>query len=200
MPRLALVSSLCLAFVAAAAPPARTQENAAICKDEGTPPDAAIAACSKIISVSKAKTNDLASTYYNRAIAYRQRNELDNALSDYSDAIKINPKHAEQHRLRLIVQRVRGQNVHRIVPMRLLRQQAIARIARRFLDAGLGLVAFPAQRDMVAPEALPTPWIGGGGTTSTLASVTSCIAAFMPTNSERRSCPLPRWLHGLSVT
>ena len=52
------------------------------------PPDAAIAACSKIISASKAKTNDLASTYYNRAIAYRQKNDLDNALSDYSDAIR----------------------------------------------------------------------------------------------------------------
>ena len=53
---------------------------------------------------------------------------------------------------------------------------------------------------MVAPDALPTPWIGGGGTTSTRASITSCIARFMPMNSDSRSCPLPRSLHGLSVT
>src|SRR6187455_3399503 len=90
MPRLPIVSSLCLALISLVAPPAGAQENAAICKDEASAPDAAIAACSKIISVSKAKTNDLASTYYNRAIAYRQKNDLDNALSDYNDAIKIN--------------------------------------------------------------------------------------------------------------
>ena len=35
---------------------------------------------------------------------------------------------------------------------------------------------------------------------STRASITSCIALFMPTNSESRSWPLPRWLQGLSVT
>src|ERR1041385_4021786 len=94
MPRLPIVSSICLALAALAAAPAAAQENAAICKDEASAPDVAIAACSKIIQVSKARTNDLASTYYNRAIAYRQKNDLDNALSDYSDAIKINPKHA----------------------------------------------------------------------------------------------------------
>src|SRR3954449_7760723 len=93
MPRLAIVSSVCLALAGLAAP-AAAQENAAVCKDESTPADTAIAACSKIIAASKAKTNDLASTYYNRAIAYRQKNDFDNALSDYSDAIKINPKYA----------------------------------------------------------------------------------------------------------
>ena len=72
MPRLPLVSSICLALAAFAAPPAGAQDNTAICKDEASAPEAAIAACSKIISASKAKTNDLASTYYNRAIAYRK--------------------------------------------------------------------------------------------------------------------------------
>ena len=94
MPRLPIVSSLCLVLSALAPLPAGAQDSTAICKDESSAPDAAIAACGKIISASKAKTNDLASTYYNRAIAYRQKNDLDNALSDYNDAIKINPKHA----------------------------------------------------------------------------------------------------------
>ena len=44
--------------------------------------------------MSKAKTNDLASTYYNRAIAYRQKDDSDSALSDYNDSIRINPQHA----------------------------------------------------------------------------------------------------------
>src|SRR3954467_5590991 len=108
MPRLAIVSSVCLALAGLAAPPAAAQENAAVCKDESTPPDTAIAACSKIIAASKAKTNDLASTYYNRAIAYRQKNDLDNALSDYSDAIKINPKHARAFNNRGTIYKEKG--------------------------------------------------------------------------------------------
>ena len=108
MPRLPLVSSVCLALLGMAAPPAVAQENAAICKDESSAPDVAIAACTKIISVSKAKTNDLASTYYNRAIAYRQKNDLDNALSDYSDAIKINPKHARAFNNRGTIYKEKG--------------------------------------------------------------------------------------------
>jgi len=62
MSRLPLVSSLCLALLGISTLPAGAQENAAICKDESSAADAAIAACTKIISVSKAKTNDLAST------------------------------------------------------------------------------------------------------------------------------------------
>src|SRR5262245_46619790 len=108
MLRLPIVSPFCFALLCVAAPSAAAQENAAICKDEASPADAAIAACSKIIQVSKAKTNDLASTYYNRAIAYRQKNDLDNALSDYSDAIKINPKHARAFNNRGTIYKEKG--------------------------------------------------------------------------------------------
>src|SRR5690242_10315007 len=108
MPRLPLVSSICLALAAFGVPPASAQDNTAICKDEASAPDAAIAACSKIIAASKAKTNDLASTYYNRAIAYRQKGDLDNALSDYNDAIKINPKHARAFNNRGTINKEKG--------------------------------------------------------------------------------------------
>src|SRR5205814_4819976 len=108
MPHLGRISSPCRALPRIAAPTAGAQENAAICKDENTGPDAAIAACTRIISTSKAKTNDLASTYYNRAIGYRQKNDLDNALSDYSDAIKINPKHARAFNNRGTIYKEKG--------------------------------------------------------------------------------------------
>src|ERR1044072_4575096 len=108
MRRLPIVSPLCLALLSVAPPPAAAQENAAICKDEASTADAAIAACSKIISVSRTKTNDLASTYYNRAIAYRQKNDLDNALSDYNDAVKINPKHARAFNNRGTIYKEKG--------------------------------------------------------------------------------------------
>ena len=52
MPRLPIVSSLCLALLTLA--PAAAQENAAVCKDEASTPDAAVAACGKIIAASKA--------------------------------------------------------------------------------------------------------------------------------------------------
>src|SRR5262245_39601535 len=108
MPRLPVVSSLCLALLGITAPPIAAQENAAICKDESSAADAAIAACTKIISASKARTNDLASTYYNRAIAYRQKSDLDNAISDYNDAIKINPKHARAFNNRGTIYKEKG--------------------------------------------------------------------------------------------
>jgi tetratricopeptide (TPR) repeat protein len=92
MPRLRSLSFLSAALIAAST--ASAQDNAAICKDDGVAPEAAIAACTRIISTSKAKTNDLASTYYNRAISYRQKGEIDSALADYNEAIRINPKHA----------------------------------------------------------------------------------------------------------
>src|SRR5262245_33639899 len=94
MPKRTPALLLAIALAGLRVIPAAAQDHAAVCKDESASADAAIAACSKIISVSKAKTNDLASIYYNRAIAFRQKNEIDSALADYNEAIKINPKHA----------------------------------------------------------------------------------------------------------
>ena len=46
--------------------------------------------CAGIVKAGKTKGNDLAVTYYNRAISYRQKNDTDAALADYNDSIRIN--------------------------------------------------------------------------------------------------------------
>jgi hypothetical protein len=43
------------------------------------------------------------------------------------------------------------------------------------------------------------PWIAGGGTTRIRASSITDSFSFKPTNSERRSSPLPRALHSLRM-
>ncbi len=49
----------------------------AVCKDENAAADAAIEACTRIIKAGKTRGADLAITYYNRAISYRQKNDND---------------------------------------------------------------------------------------------------------------------------
>src|SRR3981189_776860 len=75
--------------------PAALADDAGGCKDENAPAEAAVEACTRIIKAGKTKGNDLAITYYNRAISYRQKNDNESALSDYNESIRINPKYAK---------------------------------------------------------------------------------------------------------
>src|ERR1700737_3901781 len=75
--------------------PAALADDAGVCKDEGAAADVAIEACTRIIKAGKTKGNDLAITYYNRAISYPQKNDNENGLSAYKDSIPINPKYAK---------------------------------------------------------------------------------------------------------
>ncbi len=49
----------------------------------------AIAACTKRIGSGQVRGGDLAISYNNRAIEYRQLNEYDKAIADYNQAIRI---------------------------------------------------------------------------------------------------------------
>ena len=68
-------------------------DDGSVCKDENSPTESAIEACTRVIKASKNKGTDLAATYYNRAISYRQKNDTDAALSDYNESIRLNPKY-----------------------------------------------------------------------------------------------------------
>lgn len=63
---------------------------------EKSKPDAAIGACTSIISSGK----PTASAYINRGIAYQAKGELDNAITDYTNAIKIEPKSSDAYHRR----------------------------------------------------------------------------------------------------
>ena len=63
------------------------------CKHESLAADASIAACTRLISGGSLKVDDLAITFYNRAISYRQKNENETALGDYNESIRLNPRY-----------------------------------------------------------------------------------------------------------
>ena len=87
--RAALAVLFCVAAFSA---PARA-DDWSVCKDETASAADAIDACTRIIKAGKTKGADLAVTYYNRAISYRQKDDVEAALADYNDSIRINPKY-----------------------------------------------------------------------------------------------------------
>jgi tetratricopeptide (TPR) repeat protein len=88
-------AGLIVAIAALVAPSAWGATDRDICEDEKASSDATLAACTRIITAGETKGEDLAITYYNRAISYRQKNDNESALSDYNDSIRLNPKYAK---------------------------------------------------------------------------------------------------------
>src|SRR5262245_61150390 len=56
--------------------------------------DAAIAACSRLIASGRLRGTELAKAYYFRGVEYRDKGDLDRALADLGQAIKLDPKFA----------------------------------------------------------------------------------------------------------
>src|SRR5262249_34872939 len=71
--------------------PAPAEEVECAGRRAGTP-DERIAACTKIIDARRTSVDDRAEALRFRAIALRQKNELDRALADHDLAIKLDPK------------------------------------------------------------------------------------------------------------
>ncbi|MEA2879764.1 MAG: hypothetical protein QOF14_4960, partial [Hyphomicrobiales bacterium] len=87
-----LFAALLLSVTFSLAATSARADDWAVCKDENAAADSAIEACTRIIKAGKTKGGDLAITYYNRAISYRQKNDNDSALADYNESIRINAK------------------------------------------------------------------------------------------------------------
>src|SRR5208283_824047 len=54
-------------------------------------PDTGIAGCTALIQANQETTRDLASVYYNRGLAYRDKKDYDSALQDLDKALQLNP-------------------------------------------------------------------------------------------------------------
>jgi tetratricopeptide (TPR) repeat protein len=65
-----------------------------VCLDGNSAPDAAIAACSRLIAADKAAGADLGTFYNQRAVAWLRKSQFDRALEDLNMAIKLDPKSA----------------------------------------------------------------------------------------------------------
>ena len=82
-----LAGASAIAFTLAIAS-VRTDQSVEACfGDQG---EAAIAACTHAIRSGRFTGNELATIYDNRAIELRQRGDYDNAIADYSEALRIN--------------------------------------------------------------------------------------------------------------
>src|ERR1700730_10781316 len=56
--------------------------------------DEEIAACTRVIQDGGTSAKNRAIAYYNRGIAYKAKGDLDRAIADYSEALRLDPKDA----------------------------------------------------------------------------------------------------------
>jgi hypothetical protein len=77
-----LALAVALAFSAAA-------DDQSVCANTASPPELAIAACSRTISSSKSRDQALAIAYRQRAYFYATRQEYDRATADLSEGIRV---------------------------------------------------------------------------------------------------------------
>ena len=71
------------------------KEDSAVCDAKDTRPEA-IPACTRLIAANP-KGRDLSITYYNRALAWHSKGDLEKAKSDYDQSIAINPSFAPSY-------------------------------------------------------------------------------------------------------
>jgi tetratricopeptide (TPR) repeat protein len=93
-----------LAVIAPAAAASRADWDA--CK--GNDPDHSIAACTRIIQGrgETAKNSAIARRY--RGLAYQRKDDLDRAIADYGEAIRLDPEYAEAYYGRGLTYRNKG--------------------------------------------------------------------------------------------
>ena len=72
------------------------REDGAACDARDSHPELAIPACTRLIAVNP-RGRDLAITYYNRALAWHNKGDLEKAKSDYDQSIAINPAFAPSY-------------------------------------------------------------------------------------------------------
>ena len=87
------VASAALVIIVFTPAPVEAQtraDNRAAC--QSTDPDTAISGCSRDIASGEEKTPaDLAVAYYDRAMAYDDKDLVQKAIADYTKAIELNP-------------------------------------------------------------------------------------------------------------
>jgi lipoprotein NlpI len=86
---LCAVSGTLLAPASAAGAPADDRRT---CTDVSG--EAAIAACSRMIASGRYRGSELAKAYYYRGVEYRDKGDLDRAIADLNQAIRLDPKFA----------------------------------------------------------------------------------------------------------
>src|SRR5262249_17279604 len=68
---------------------AAQNDDFGVCASDTAAPDTSIAACDRAISSGRNKGRNLAIVYYNHGVAYGQKGDLDRAIADYEEAIRV---------------------------------------------------------------------------------------------------------------
>ncbi|MBR0896941.1 tetratricopeptide repeat protein [Bradyrhizobium tropiciagri] len=72
------------------------REDGAVCDAKNSQPDLVIPACTRLIAANP-RGRDLAITYYNRALAWHNKGDLEKAKADYDQSIAANPSFAPSY-------------------------------------------------------------------------------------------------------
>jgi tetratricopeptide (TPR) repeat protein len=92
--RIFLTASLAMTLLATAAAGEPSQDHAWCVGKEGTTPDQQIGGCTALIEGGSVSNHNLASYYSNRGNGYQAKRQLDRAITDYDQAIKLDPNFA----------------------------------------------------------------------------------------------------------
>ena len=106
-------------------------------------PDRVIASCTNIVQARNETANNHAVAYYNRGRAYEDKDDLDNAIADFSAAIEVNPEYAEAFNARCYVLTITNRSLKQALSdcnesVRLRPGLAISYDTRGFLHLRLG--------------------------------------------------------------
>src|SRR5215471_3207165 len=95
MRRLSVLIAAAAVFALAAPAAAASRADWDACK--GDDPDRSIAVCTRIIQGRGETAKDSAIAHHERALSYRSKGDLDRAIVDFSEAIRLNPKSPEAY-------------------------------------------------------------------------------------------------------
>jgi len=82
------------------------EENVSRCMDDN--PDLSIGGCTALIQSGQESNEGLAVAFYNRGVSYFDKDMLDQAIADYTEAIALNPNDSSAYYNRGIAYRHKG--------------------------------------------------------------------------------------------
>jgi tetratricopeptide (TPR) repeat protein len=94
-----LAATLGAAVLAAHSAPAAepSEEQRQCAASTGVTPDQKLASCTAVIAAGLPTPQSLAIAYTNRGSAHYNKRDLDRAIADYDEAIRLNPKFAKSY-------------------------------------------------------------------------------------------------------